>query len=998
MLTVGILISACKQQVDQEIATDSDLHIAQFKFSDVTEEAGIDFRHGAFRWGVSGDPVAMMGGGLCWLDYNEDGWLDLYVVNSYAVAEAGRWQAEGGLPRSALFRNDNGQFSDVSVTSGTDLQLRGNGCVAADFNLDGWTDLYLTTSRANVLLWNNGDGTFSQGGEASGADAYGWQTSAVVGDLNGDDWPDIFVAGYADVNSPVPGATMGFPNSHFGRRDLLYLNEGLDASGRTTFREAGIEAGLEESNFEYGLGASLTDFDGDGDLDLFVANDTNPNRLYENVPWPGGREADPEDLGFRFAEVGQYAQIGDTNSGMGVASADYDSDGRFDVMVTNMGEQLHSVYRNQSADEIFFENTAGTLGVGDIGVGWTGWGISWADVDLDSDRDLIVANGSIPVLDPPDDVQQIQFFTNLTSQGMPGLFQDLTNVAGFNELDPLLARGSAVADYDNDGDLDVAINSIGGRLALLANNGAHGNWLEVNLEGFHPGAVVSAQLPDGRELLCEVHAGSSYLSSEDPRCHFGMGAYDQVSELTVLWPGGSKTIKRNVAANQLIDIIKEDVTKSTDNLSSDSSPSSEDFLFQLLLKEGGAKPMAIVPSASPEILRLGEALFWDRELSGNRDVSCATCHHPLAATGDDLSLSIGVGGTGFAGARQLGEDKNLIPRNAPEIFNRGVEGWHTMFWDGRVEEIIQGELLSPAGDNLPQGLNNVVAVQAMFPVTSRDEMRGDQGDVDVFGRPNELAQIADDDLRVIWAAIMDRLLSIPAYQSLFADAYPDVPAQWLRFQQAANAIADYEMSIFTQTDSPWDRYLAGEADALSPEARRGAFLFYGDAGCGQCHNGALLTDQKFYNIGVPQLGPGKGDEAPLDFGRGRETGLAEDQFAFRTPPLRNVTLTGPWMHNGAYKTLEAAVQHHLDPVTALANYDVSQLDPVFQETFQLDSPVLDTLDPLVATPVDLTDQELGELMAFLQALASPAALNGCELVPDSVPSGLPIDNDPDQAC
>ena len=151
-------------------------------FTDVAEEAGLDFQNGAFRWGVSGDPVAMMGGGLCWLDYDQDGWLDLYVVNNYATAEAGRWETEeDGLPRNALFRNVEGQFSDVSRESETDLALRGNGCVAADFDLDGYPDLYVTSERVNILLWNNGDGTFSEGAEAAGVDAYGWQTGTAVG-------------------------------------------------------------------------------------------------------------------------------------------------------------------------------------------------------------------------------------------------------------------------------------------------------------------------------------------------------------------------------------------------------------------------------------------------------------------------------------------------------------------------------------------------------------------------------------------------------------------------------------------------------------------------------------------------------------------------------------------------------------------------------------------------------------------------------------------------
>lgn len=525
----------------------------QLHFSNVAQEVGLNFRHGAFRWGLSGDPAAMMGGGLCWLDFDRDGWLDLFVVNSYAEAEAGQWAAAGGLPRSALFRNVDGRFTEVSQAAGADLALRGNGCLAADLDRDGWTDLYITTDRVNMLLWNNGDGTFSEGAEAAGVDAYGWQTSAVAGDLNADGWPDIVVAGYVDINNRLPEATLGFPNTYLGRRDLLYINEGNGPDGRVTFREVGELAGLETSNFEYGLGALLTDLDGDSDLDLYVANDTNPNRLYQNVAWPGGRAADPEGIGFRFEELGGSAQVNDNNSGMGIAGGDYDSDGRFDLFITNLGQQLHSVYHNQSTSgNVTFQNTAGELGLDDLGVGWTGWGTAWADLDLDTDLDLVVVNGKVPVLDLAADAELVQMFGNLTAQGQAGRFEDLTEAAGLDEVGPLLGRGSATADFDNDGDLDLAINTIGGPLALLRNSGLVGNWLEVAFEGFYPGAVVTVVLPDGRELRRELHAGSSYLSSEDPRCHFGLGSAGEVAELRIRWPDGAESRMQNVSANQFV--------------------------------------------------------------------------------------------------------------------------------------------------------------------------------------------------------------------------------------------------------------------------------------------------------------------------------------------------------------------------------------------------------------------------------------------------------------
>lgn len=525
------------------------------ELTDVAGRVGLDFRHGAFRWGVTPDPVAMMGAGICWLDYDDDGWLDLFAVNSYSQSEAGRWQDEGGLPRSALFHNEGGTFVDISVGSGADLALRGNGCVAADFDLDGHTDLYVTTSGAGVLLWNEGDGRFSDGARAAGVEAFGWHSGAAVGDVNGDGWPDLFVAGYADLLNSVPeGATIGFPNTYAGVRDLLYLSEGPADAGRVTFREVGIDAGLEVVGFAYGLGALFSDLDRDGDLDLYVANDTNPDRLYDNVPWPGGAEADPAGLGFRFEELAARAGVADPGAGMGVAAGDFDGDGRSDLFVSNARGQVHGVFRSQVSESVnpSFVDVRAEVGP-DLGAS-TGWGVSWADLDLDTDLDLFLVNGGIPVTDLVADAEPVWAFGNLTAQGTPGTFEDLSGGIGLGGIDPLLARGSAAADYDNDGDLDIAINSIGGPLVLLESSGMGGNWLEVQLDGFAPGARITAVLPDGRELVREALAGSSYLSSEDPRLHFGLGAAGDVTELRVLWPGGEETVIADIDANQVVEI------------------------------------------------------------------------------------------------------------------------------------------------------------------------------------------------------------------------------------------------------------------------------------------------------------------------------------------------------------------------------------------------------------------------------------------------------------
>ncbi|WP_422081917.1 cytochrome-c peroxidase [Ulvibacterium sp.] len=422
---------------------------------------------------------------------------------------------------------------------------------------------------------------------------------------------------------------------------------------------------------------------------------------------------------------------------------------------------------------------------------------------------------------------------------------------------------------------------------------------------------------------------------------------------------------------------------------------SLDDRLRQVIDEYKLKAYVEVPKIDSSKVQLGRMLFFDKVLSGNHDVSCATCHHPSLKSGDNLQLAIGVGGYGLGRNRIMGEGRDRVPRNSPEIFNRGSEEWHTMFWDGRVSGIAETGFLSPADEKLPYGLDNVLAAQAMFPVTSRDEMRGEIGDVDIFGGQNELSLISNAAPQSVWQALMRRILSFPGYRKLFRDAYPETPLEKLGFQHAANAIAAFEIKEFTFIDSPWDKYLRGDLNALDDSAKRGALLFYGKANCAECHSGNLLTDQEFHNIGIPQFGPGKDNAAPLDAGRFAETGNPNDRFAFRTPPLRNVAITGPWMHNGAYGSLEEAIRHHLDPKTALERYDVNQLSEELRTTYKGDSSViervLENLDPLVKNPINLTSQDVKDVLAFMESLTDPSANDLSGLIPKEVPSKLPIE-------
>ena len=415
-----------------------------------------------------------------------------------------------------------------------------------------------------------------------------------------------------------------------------------------------------------------------------------------------------------------------------------------------------------------------------------------------------------------------------------------------------------------------------------------------------------------------------------------------------------------------------------------------DFVLRAMLNGAGVRPIE-KPAVDAAKVKLGQALFFDKILSGNRNISCATCHHPAAFTGDGLPVSIGQGGSGLAQSRTPPTDASgemvFIPRNAPDIFNRA--GFDRMFWDARVAKDPNGALTTPAGDDLLPGLESALAAQAMFPVTSRDEMRGHPGE-------NELADIDDDDFQGMWKALMDRLLAIDEYRQLFAAAYPDTDPNQLTFAHAANAIAAFETEHWTLPDSPFDQYLAGDDAALSTQAKRGAILFYGKAGCARCHSGPLMTDQKFHNRVVPQVGPGKGDgdDGTWDFGRARVTGDPADRFKFRTPPLRNVAATGPYMHDGAFSTLEAAVRHCLDPATSAQNYDPAEhLPPELRPLYRANqtATILAAADPDEIAPVELTEAEIADLLAFLESLTSPGIGSlGIHDIPDSVPSGLPL--------
>lgn len=420
---------------------------------------------------------------------------------------------------------------------------------------------------------------------------------------------------------------------------------------------------------------------------------------------------------------------------------------------------------------------------------------------------------------------------------------------------------------------------------------------------------------------------------------------------------------------------------------------TSDALLRQQIAGWGVIPIMPMPAQDPALVALGRALFFDKELSGNRDISCATCHHPSTALGDGLSLPIGTGGKGHGPARTPAPGRERVPRNAPSLLNSGL-GTVYMFWDGRLLGAGPNGFGNDTGIDLPPGVSDPLVAQAMLPVLDRLEMRGEPGDVDVFGRPNELAEIGDDEPEAVWEAIMQRLMAIPEYVSLFAAAFPGRSPISFRFYDAARALAAFQMETFTKARAPFDRFIEGDDGALTAEQKRGAALFFGRAQCGSCHGGPLLGGQGFANVGVPQIGPGGRREPPLDLGRAEIVDHDHLRFVFRIPPLRNVELTAPYMHNGAYPTLEAVVEHYSDVLVAATSYDTSQIDPALRHMAHLDDVTVDrvltNLDPRLRQRLNFTDEEKRDLVAFLKSLTDPAARDLSALVPAAVPSGLPV--------
>ena len=526
-------------------------------FRDITREAGIAFQHHA-----APDKkfiVESMSGGLALLDFDGDGLLDIYLTDSLTVDTA----RDPMAARSALYRNKGqGRFEDVTDAAGVGHPGWAMGVCTADVDGDGREDMYVTGLGRNVLYRNNGDGTFTDIAGPAGVTGGGWSAGCGFADYDRDGSLDLFVSRYVKIdlaNLPEFGkgksctyrgiAVQCGPRGLPGESDLLFHNDG---HGR--FTEVGEKAGVRDPREYFGLGVAWVDFNEDGWPDLYVANDSGPNFLYQNQ-----KDGTFKEIGFPMAVA--VSEDGGEQGSMGVAVGDYDNSGRFSLFVTNFAEEYNALYHNDGdhfTDVSFRSKTAPSS------LPYVGWGTAFFDYDNDGLLDLMAVNGHVyPQLDTSRSGAAAGYRQRrlLYHNNGDGTFDEVAAQAGPVLMEERASRGLAVGDLDNDGRLDVVINDLDGGPQVLRNEcPAAGSWLTVKLKGKGKntdalGAVVRVKAGKLR-LQRLVQSGTSYLSQDDMRAHFGLGAAAQADSVEVRWPDGTLTRLENVAANRMVEVAQ----------------------------------------------------------------------------------------------------------------------------------------------------------------------------------------------------------------------------------------------------------------------------------------------------------------------------------------------------------------------------------------------------------------------------------------------------------
>jgi hypothetical protein len=527
------------------------------QFIEVSAKAGIHFTL------TSGGPEkryiieAKGGGGIAWIDYNNDGYPDLFLVNGSTFEH---WK-RGGSPRSRFYRNNgDGTFADVSAVSGLDHTGWGMGVCAGDYNNDGYDDLYVTYYGGNVLYRNNGNGTFANVTDQADVRGHGWGMGCAFGDYDNDGHLDLYVANYVDVDIERLGKPGSAPNCTYrgiatfcgprglpGGRDILFRN-----NGDGTFADVTERAGIDPGQYS-GLGVVMGDYDRDGRLDIYVANDSTPSSLYHN-----SGDGTFSDVGVQAGVA--YSSEGQEQAGMGVDFGDYDNDGWPDLVKGNFSDDTNNLYHNNGDGT--FTDVVYSAGIGEVSWLFTTFGAKFFDYDNDGWKDILLANGqTFPQMDRyPTGITYAERNLLFHNRG-DGKFDEVGLRAGPGLAIKKVSRGLATADYDNDGDLEIMVSNMNDSPDLLRRtrkNPQHSILVRTigtqsNRDGIGTKIRVTC---GGLAQYDEVKSGGSYLSSSDLRVHFGLGASARIERLELRWPSGQVDVVEKAPADHVL-VIKE---------------------------------------------------------------------------------------------------------------------------------------------------------------------------------------------------------------------------------------------------------------------------------------------------------------------------------------------------------------------------------------------------------------------------------------------------------
>jgi len=547
-MSTGVAHPPVKDALSRPITAGGFVDDAAVIFVDVTHAAGIDIFHHRSGTPEKRTILETPGSGVALLDYDNDGWLDIYLLNGSTFPAL---KGKETPPRAMLLHNNqDGTFTDVTEKAGVANERWGFGVAVGDYDNDGWPDIYVSNFGKNRLYHNNHDGTFTDVAEKAGVTLGGWSTGATWGDYDHDGFLDLFVPGYAKIDPDHPplsgkgGLPPGFcnfrgievmcgPRGLPGEGDHLFRN-----NGDGTFADVSLRAGVSDPKGYYGFASVFVDVDDDGWLDLAVANDSVPKYLYRNK-----HDGTFEDVsyisGFALNDEGRE------QASMGIAVGDYNRDGKVDFYITNFSDDYNALYRNDGDGN--FSDVTARAGIAAVTLPFLGWGAGFLDYDNDGLLDIFAANGHVyPGVDKQDWgttwAQRPLLFRNLDG----AKFQEVPPATGSGLAAVMTARGAAFGDLFNDGHIDVVINNVDSTPALLRNVVKRSNhWVTLKLVG---GPKISRDAIGAKAFVTaggvrqrgDVFSGASYASSSDQRLHFGLGAATRVDQVEIHWPSGAK--------------------------------------------------------------------------------------------------------------------------------------------------------------------------------------------------------------------------------------------------------------------------------------------------------------------------------------------------------------------------------------------------------------------------------------------------------------------------